>query len=95
MQPVPNPQSGGILSLAVQLEGGSAEHIRLSLYTVAMTQVLRTEAQPGGPYNLGWVGVHVPWPVDLSTGLYYVRLEAINSLGTSTSRTIKLYYLGH
>lgn len=73
--PVPNPQSGPGLVLAIKLES-PADALEAEIYSPAMTLLVREKQ--AGTYNAGWSR----WRTadhGLGAGLYFVRLRALNA----------------
>lgn len=77
--PVPNPQSGPGLVLAIELES-PADALETEIYSPAMTLLMRDKQL--GTYGAGWSR----WSTTdhgLGAGLYFVRIRALNNSRSS------------
>jgi hypothetical protein len=73
--PIPNPQKGGILTLALELDG-SATQISAQIYGKDFSLLGETVFQ--GNWSPGWASLEWPnW--NLPNGLYYVTLAVKGS----------------
>lgn len=79
MLAVPNPQSGAVLRLAVDLEF-DADSLLVQTYTKAMTCLASQELR--GPFRAGWNSVSLPLAAP-SNGLYYLLVTGKLDSGES------------
>lgn len=87
--PVPQPQSGPVLTLAVDLQGG-AESLSLRVYDRAYTLLYKGEAP--GPWAMGWNQARFSGLPEAS-GLFYYVLEAkrgTRSVRAAPQRLVRL-----
>ncbi len=88
---LPNPQSGGAISMQVLLSGGPASRLSLKLYTKALTVAYQLDVE--GNFSTGWVNLSGPRPSSLSSGLYYAIVTAKGQAASSQGPTAKIMLL--
>jgi hypothetical protein len=85
--PIPNPQKGGTLNFAVELDG-PATQIQAQIYGRDFTLLGETVFQ--GAWNGGWV--NLSWPNwDLSNGVYYVTLAVKGSPSKAIAKLVVVH----